>query len=156
VLAAFYKLRGVEQPADEVEAWERMKEILEAPEVPEPAKVVTGLPEETDEGVKPKEPKQIPESNVEDVKEETPPAPAVSPEEPTPQPTPEPAQEAPEPERKACVQIPVSSLVSLRERIAKVRDDAIAKASRDGLPTSEWADIAEAAVRQFQASLSNP
>lgn len=175
VLKRFFQLHGEEQPDNEARAWERMGELIggETAVEAEPGSdeldettetVITPSAEQPAPEVPPTEekPKEAepapanPEPVNEEPKEETTAEPVkVEVEEvTTPQPTPEPAPEAPEPARTASVQIPMSDLMALPKKIADVRNDALVTASRQGVPRSEWAAFAEAAVRQYLASLS--
>lgn len=135
VLERFFKQRGEKQPDDEVEAWQRMQEIMEA-ETEEPTKVPVE-PEETEEVNGTEETEIEVEVNVE--KEE----------EPTEQPT---AQEAPEPERKASVHVPLSVLRSLPGAFMESAWKAAVEASRQGVSVSDLAGVVEHMGNSVQSS----
>ncbi len=137
VLSKYFKRRDAEQPADEVEAWERMGELLdEQPEV------------------------KIEETPVEPVAAE---AAEVKPEEPTPPeaaptsvPTP-PVPAAPEPERAALVQIPLTLLAELPGKMARSYVETAVAALQRGTPQRDVAkliDGANAAVTQSISTLT--
>jgi HK97 family phage prohead protease len=125
----FFKARGIEQPADEKEAFEQMEEIIE------------------EEAKTPEEP-ETPETPVETPEE--PETPVV--EEPEPAPNP-PVQEAPAPERKAFVQIPIDALPRLGETIRKACVEASVEASRRGVPAKDLGEVAKSAAQQFERTI---
>lgn len=127
VLEKFYK-RILEEtpPEDEAKAWDRMGEAVEALEEKEP--------ETKDEG-------EIPvEESVTATVETT-----VTIEPPTPPPA-----EAPQDARKASVQIPMDQLPNLMRSISEACAESVVKASRQGIPRSEWAATIDAAGHSIE------
>jgi HK97 family phage prohead protease len=117
VLKAFFKARNEEQPDDEVEAWQRMEEIIEEEATDENPDESAETPEE------PETPEEQPEEPETPVVEETEPAPTPS------------AEEAPQPERKASVQIPLQDLRELPKRFVEALDAATTEALKRGVGT---------------------
>jgi cell division septation protein DedD len=140
----FFKVRGVEQPADELAAFTRMTEIIEeeaSEKVTETAETtIEAAPveqeaEETIETEATTEEAETPEQTSEETTEE-----------PTEPPT---VQEAPAPERKAYVQIPLADLPKLRNRIVDACVDSAMKASRQGIPVKDWDGVIDVTGRAF-------
>jgi hypothetical protein len=135
VMGKFFKrILDEEPPESEKEAWEKVEQTVEAME---PTKVVIEREEETAEAAETlsEAPEAEKAAEVEQPKEE-----AVAALEEPPSPT-TPAPEAPEPERKACVHIPLTVLAELPGRMARTYVDAAVEALRRGVPVKEVESI---------------
>lgn len=160
VLKKFYKdILKEEIPSDEVKAWERMGEALEASHEVEEAK-----PEPDAETAKEavdaaaQDVQQAVEAATADAKPAdepaTPePAPEAPQEETTPQPTPVPAAEAPQPERKASVRITLSALRALPTVLGKQVADEAAEALRQSMPVKDLDGYLDERGRKLLQSL---
>jgi uncharacterized protein len=126
-MVKFYKVRGLEQPADELEAFTRMTEIIEE-EAEEPSQTTTQTTETTVE-VKVEEPEV---------------------EEPTQAPT----QEAPAEERKASVRIPLSTLKALPGAFIETAVEAAVRASRQGIPVNQLGGVVDTLGDHILSSIS--
>lgn len=151
VLKQFFAARGEDPPADEVEAWKRMEEILEAEEAAEDEPVEKPA-EAAPEAETPKEepkPAEAPPAPA----EEAPAAPEAAPtEQPTP-PTPTPA-ETPRARQEAPA-ISLKALLVLRRTVASACVDAYVKASRKGLGEKEAMGVIDAVGDQFARVIAN-
>lgn len=129
----FFKARKIEQPSDELDAFNRMQEIID-----EEAKPVDAIEVKVDatEAIE-----QI-EKKIEELKEE-----------PTPPPTP--APEAPEPERKASVQVPIDALVELPAKLARSYVGVAVEALRRGIPPEKAVGMIDGLNESVTASLTN-
>lgn len=135
VLEKFYKrILKEDAPADEVAAWTRMGEAVEAME----EKSEEVIQEETKEEVKQEEVVETPEVKDEVVEE---PAPAIQ--------SPVETQDA----RKAFVQVSLAALPSLARTIRDTCVQAALKASEQGLPQSEWNSVIDATGNRFQEAI---
>lgn len=133
-LEKFYKrVLKEEQPANELDAWNRMAEVID---------VWNRMAEAIDAMEEPKV-EQVTEVSEEVIAEVV--------EEPTP--PIEPA-EAPQAAPEAPVQLSLDVLAKLPGAIAQACTDAVVKASRQGVPPGEWDPIIEAAGHQFLKALS--
>jgi HK97 family phage prohead protease len=144
VLKRFFEARGEEQPDEEVLAWKRMGELLdEKPEVKTEEKVEE-KPVEA-----PAEEKVTEQQTVEpEVKAEEPAPAADKPTEPT-----APAPAAPEPERAALVQIPLSVLTEMPAKLARTYVETAAAALRRGVPRKDVAKLIDGANDTVTKSL---
>jgi hypothetical protein len=126
----FKKILKTDQPADELEAWTRMGEAVDAMEEKPAEEVIEEIVENIEEVI------EAP------VVEETPTAPIPEP-------------EALTPERKASVQIPVSELLRFPEKLTKAYMDAAAEALRQGIPRKDVANMIDGMNMSVSNSLTN-
>jgi HK97 family phage prohead protease len=134
-LKKFYKARNQEPPQDEVKAWEQAEELIEEKPAPTPA------------------PQTPPEAQIEPaqiVPKETPQEPVKE----QPQPTTPPVPAAPEPERTASVQIPLSVLMEMSGHLARTYTDAAVEALRRGVPIKEVDSIIDGLNGAVSQSIS--
>lgn len=144
VLKAFFQTRGEKQPEDELEAWKRMQELMEEPEEIE-QETVEEVETEVEEPYVNEDGEGVPtEVEAEEPKEE--------PVEEEPDQPPNQVQEAPEPERKASVQIPLRDLRDLPTRFITEFEAAADEALKRGVGTRTLGALAkDLAKRQLQA-----
>ena len=153
VLKAFYKARGEKQPKDEVEAWKRMNDLIEEEEIPTPEEVAEPVTESVSETETPEPATENKETTPSEVVAEEPTVTTETTPEEVPT-EPSEIQEAPEPERKAYVQIPLADLQEFPKRLAQSYVDAAIEGLKRGLPVSQLDGIIDGMNHAVSHSLT--